>query len=102
MAAVEPEVVAIFVDDENLGGDAEGQSPFPLGHERLGGADDAGQRVSILRELTVEAAASAASAVISDAVQPRSFGSEAARKLGVAGDQIDGDFLAPGFAESRY
>ena len=33
MAAVEPEVIAIFVDDEDLGRQAARQRPFPLGHD---------------------------------------------------------------------
>ena len=36
MAAVDPEVVSVFIEDEHFAGETSGEHPFPFGHDRLG------------------------------------------------------------------
>src|SRR5947209_7508624 len=99
MAAVEPEIIAVLVDEENLGGDTERQRPFPFEHDGLAGADDAHESVAIGGELAVEPAASVAAAIVGGAVDA-GVGGKALGQTGVAGDEVDGDIVAPGIAEA--
>src|SRR5579871_6674045 len=68
MPAVEPEVVAVFIQDEDLGRHPGREHPLPLGHDRLGGADDPGHVIVLRLEFAVELFARRASRIISDAI----------------------------------
>ena len=93
--AVDPEVVPVFVDDENLGWNPRRQGPFPLGHQRLARADNAEKRVAVLAEFAVKLAPEFAPAIIGDAIEPRGFGTESLGKRGIAGDQVEPDIVTP-------
>src|SRR5262245_3645096 len=93
VAIVHPKVVAIFVEDEKLRRQARGQRPFPLGHDRLGAADHAGDRVAVAREFAIEPGSSRASAVISDAVNESSREMKPIGQTRIASNQIDEYFI---------
>ena len=88
LAAVGPEEVAIFIDDEELRGDARGEPPFPFGHDGLGGADDSDGGVVARFQFGQEAGAAGRIGIVGDA---RNFPVEAGRDAGEAGYQIDFD-----------
>ena len=93
--AVDPEVISVFVDDENLGWNPRCQGPFPFGHQRLARTDDAEKRVAVLAEFAVKPAPQLAAAIIGNAIKPRGFGTESLGKRGIAGDQIEENVVAP-------
>ena len=66
--AVQPKIVAVFVDDEHFAGKPRGQHPFPLGHDGFGRADDGDDVVVVARQLLVQALARLARRVVGDAV----------------------------------
>src|SRR5579864_5282331 len=95
---MDAEIVAIFVYHEELGVELPGKRPFPLGHQRFGGADDAGEIVMARGEGRVEAAARIAAAIL---VHVEDFSAESLGRIAEAGDQIDLEGLAVDFEEMR-
>ena len=94
---VDPEVVAVFVEDENFRRELRAEDPFPLEHDRLGGADDAGDRVIFGLELGVKAFAGRGARIIGYA---EDFAVKPLRHSGIAGHEVDLEILAIGFMQS--
>src|SRR5205823_3791133 len=99
MRAIEPEVIAILVYDENLRAQAQSQRPFPFGHDRLARADDAHVGIAVGVKLAVELPPSVATAIGAGAVDARLLLIESLRDARVAGHEVNGDSLAPTFAQ---
>ena len=90
MGAVDPKVVAVFVQYERLGpGQLPGEPPLPLGHDRLGGADDAQYIVAFGRHLCEQpCAACTATAVVDHTEDPGVF-TQGFWLPAVAGEEVD-------------
>jgi hypothetical protein len=91
LGAVGPEKIAVFVNHEKLGGDAGGEPPFPLGHDRLRGADDSDGGVVAGLQFNQQLGAARWIGIIGNA---RDFPAKALWRAGEAGDQIDLDPVA--------
>ena len=68
IGAVEPEKVAVLVDDEHFDGQAQSERPFPFGHDGLSGADHDQDFRPAGSEQPVEAAAASSASVFVDRV----------------------------------
>src|SRR5437588_6462525 len=88
MSAIEPEVIAIFIKDENLGGKTGREHPLPFGHDRFGGADDTNDGIVIGVKLSVEPLAGVAVGIIGDAIDVTTRRLKILRYSAVAGEQI--------------
>jgi hypothetical protein len=99
MAAVQPEIIGVFIDDENLGAETQSQHPFPFCQDGLARTDDPHMRVAILSQLGVEPALAGAPAVIRNAVDARTRLIPSLRCLRIAGHQVDRHFGTPRLAE---
>ena len=88
MPAVEPEVIAVFVEDQELRGDAQRQHPLPFGHDWLGGADDDDYVVMLRRQLCVQPLACFRVGIIGDAVYSTPFAPKMFGQAGIAGYEI--------------
>src|SRR5216684_2998201 len=88
VTAVEPEVVAIFIQDENFGWEAGSQHPFPFGHNGFGRADDADDGIAIGAKLSVEPLAGVAVGIIGDAIDFTTAGLKIIWNAAVAGEQV--------------
>ena len=100
MAAVEPEIIAVFIDDENLRRDPQRDHPLPLRHDRLAGADHPHQRITILRELPVQFAAPFAPPKVAGTIHARVL-RETLRQSRVARHQVDRDVFPPRLPQPR-
>jgi hypothetical protein len=85
---VEPEEVAVLVDDEHFDGQAQSERPFPFGHDGLSGADHDQDFRPAGSEQPVEAAAASSASVFVDRVNRR-FGGKTYWQARVAGGQIE-------------
>jgi hypothetical protein len=88
IGSVEPEEVAILVDDEHFDGQAQRERPFPLGHDGLPGTDHDQNFRPAGSEQPVEASAALSASVLVDGVDGR-FGGKAYWQAGVAGGQVE-------------
>ena len=88
VAAIEPEIVAVFVEHENFSGKTHGQHPFPFGHNGLGRADDSDDDVAVGGQLFIEPLARAAIGIFGDAVYRSELSAEILRDSGVARYEI--------------
>src|SRR5689334_24249777 len=79
VSTIQPEVIAILIEDENLGGQAKRQHPLPFCHDGLGGAYDAQNAIAVAGEFAVKARTALAATIIGDAVDTRGGGIEPAR-----------------------
>src|SRR6266566_2575976 len=100
VTVIEPEVIAIFVQNKKFGGQAPGQGPLPLGHDRLGAADDAGDGIAVARQLAIEPGSPRPAAVIGDPVDGGGGGVKPIGQPRIAGHQIDEDGGAVRIADS--
>ena len=94
---IEPEIVAVLVQDENLRRQFRREDPFPFGHDRLSGTDDSGDRVLLGGEFGVKALAGCGALIIRNA---KYFAVKSLRDSGIAGDQIDREIIAVRFVET--
>jgi len=90
MPAIQPKIIAIFIQDENLAGKARGQHPFPFGHDGFGRANDSDYGIAIGVEQAVELLARTAVGIIGDAVNSASIHPEFLGHAGVTGEQVGG------------
>ena len=88
MAAIQPEVVAILIQDENFTGQPGGQHPFPFGHDGFSRADDSNHGVVIGCQQTIQLFARATVGIIGNAIDASSVRPEMLRQASVAGDQV--------------
>lgn len=86
---VEEEEIAILIDDKNLGRKFPSGEPFPLGHDRLAGTDDAAGVVTLGSEFAVERAPSAAARMIGHAIDGAHLRTEALRQAGITREHVD-------------
>src|SRR5579883_748740 len=95
---VEPEIIAVLVDDKDFSGQLGRERPFPFGHDRLAGADDPGDRIIFRLEFRKEPLARLPALVIGDS---KHFAAKAFGDARKAGHQVDFDLFAVGFVQSR-
>ena len=86
LAPIGPEEIAIFIDHEKLRGNLRGEPPFPFGHDRLSGADDADGGVIARPQFGQQTGAAGWIGVVGDT---RNLSTKPDRCAGEAGDQID-------------
>jgi hypothetical protein len=88
---VQPEVIAVFVQHESFHRQLPGQPPFPFGHNGLGRADEASDRVLAGAQLGEEPPASLRARVIRYTKHGAGVRIESGRRASVAGDNVDDD-----------
>src|SRR6266404_3314709 len=74
MSAIEPEIVAVFIEDENFGGKTGREHPLPFGHDRFGGADDTHDGIVLGVKLSVEPLAGITIGIVGDAIDGAAVG----------------------------
>ena len=88
-----PEVIAIFINDEKLRGHAQCDQPFPFGHDRLGGADHAGEGVVAGTQFANQPGAAFAGIIVGHTINGGVL--VAGRGAAVAGHNVDADPGSP-------
>lgn len=88
MAAIQPEVVSILIQDKNFAGQARGQHPFPFGHDGFVRADDSDHGVVISFQQGVQFLTGTRIRVVIDAIDASAVRLEILGQATVAGDQV--------------
>jgi hypothetical protein len=96
MAPIQPEIVRVFVDHENLHRELGAEPPFPFGHDGFGGADQTGNGMAPRVQVGYELMASRSSAVVVDVEDPAV---DARRRTRVTRHQVDFNVRAEHGAE---
>ena len=88
MAAVEPEIVAVLIQQEEFARQARRQHPLPFGHDRFSRADDANHGVFIGCQFGIESLARGRIGIIRHPVDRAPLRAELQRRARVTGHQI--------------
>src|SRR4051812_12581082 len=100
MPTVEPEIIPVLVDQENLSRKPRRDGPLPFHQDRLTRADHSHQAVSILRQFPVQLAAPFTPAIIRRPINARIL-RKTLREPRITGDQIDSHVLSPCLPKPR-
>src|SRR5258708_10887762 len=92
VAAVEPEVISVLVQDKNLGWQARRDHPLPFRHDRFGRADQSNYRVALGAQFGIKARARLRAGIVRYAKDLATTLVELDWRAGIAGKQVGGHF----------
>src|SRR5690348_12372154 len=94
MAAVQPKVVGVLVDHQNLRGEGRDQNPLPFAENALARAHDGGNGMALAAQLAQQAEAPYDTGVVIHVVNAGRLLRQSVRSTVETRDQIDGHAVA--------
>ena len=101
MAAIDPEIIAVFIENEELCRNFPRNHPLPLGHNGLRGAEDAQDVIALIAQQRVEPFPPVCAGIFARPIDRPLRLAERFWKSGITGNQIELHLAAVDFVQPR-